>query len=272
MYSMKVQKVKRVVTVFLLAIATALVPASGFAVSFDSVSHIHDVKVFGKKILMPTHEGLFAYSAANSMERVSGPIFDVMGLGIYETTLYASGHPGANSKFAQPVGLISSKDGGANWTQISLKGEVDFHMLEVGKFDFYGADSGSGQLMHSRDKGKSWKKLGPNKFSDITPLNTKSGAAYALVEGSLFQTGDSFATTTAIKTAMKWSSIETVGSTIYGGSGKDIYRSKDGAVNWKKIATFANDVSSISANTQLLVVVAGGAIFVSRDAGKSFTS
>lgn len=249
----------------------ALAPAAGFAATYDSVSHIHGVKVFGKEILMPTHEGLYRYSAANSMQIVPGPLFDVMGLAVYGTTLYASGHPGEKSKFAQPIGFISSNDGAKSWKQISLKGEVDFHMLEVGKFDMYGADSGSGQLMHSGDRGKSWKKLGASKFSDIAPLETK-GAAYALLDGNLVQTSDGFATTVAIASKMKWSSIEIVGAMIYGASGKDIYRSIDGAKSWKKIASLPKDISSISANTQVFAAVSGGAIFISRDAGKTFTS
>lgn len=272
MYALQMRKVRRIASVFLLACISALAPATGYAATFDSVTHIHGVKVFGKKILMPTHEGLYRYNAANSMKLVPGPIFDVMGLGIYKTTLYASGHPGAKSNFAEPVGLISSKDGGKSWKQISLRGQVDFHMLEVGKFDFYGVDSGSGQLMHSGDKGKSWKKLGPNKFSDIAPQSTKRGAAYALLDGALLQTVDGFATTVAIKSEMKWRSIEAVGSTLYGASGRDIYQSIDGAVSWKKIASFSNEVSSISANSKLLVAIAGDTIFVSRDAGKSFKS
>ena len=256
----------------LLACIMALAPAVGFAASYDSVSHIHGVKVFGKEILMPTHEGLYRYRAANSMQILPGPIFDVMGLGIYGTTLYASGHPGERSKFAQPIGLISSSDGGKSWKQISLKGQVDFHMLEVSKFDMYGMDSGSGQLMHSGDRGKSWKRLGANKYSDIAPLDTKKGAAYALLEGSLVQTGDGFATTVAIKSRMKWGSIEAVGPRIYGAFAKDIYRSIDGAKSWKKIATLPDAISSISVNSEIFAAVAGGAIFISRDGGKSFTS
>lgn len=255
-----------------LLFMSVFAPASGSAVTFDSVTHIHGVKVFGKKILMPTHEGLYRYSAANSMEKVRGPIFDVMGLGIYKATLYASGHPGPKSNFAEPVGLITSKDGGKSWKQISLRGQVDFHMLEVGKFDMYGVDSGSGQLMHSGDKGKSWKKLGLNKFSDIAPRDTKKGAAYALLGASLVQTVDGFATTAVIKTQMNIRSIEVVGATIYAAAGRDIYSSIDGASSWKKIASFKNEISSISVNSQLLVAVVGSTIFVSRDKGRSFTS
>ena len=266
------KKLIRVLLALALACAIALVPALGFAATYNSVSHIHGVKVFGKEILMPTHEGLYRYSAANSMQIVPGPVFDVMGLATYGKTLYASGHPGLNSQFPNPVGLIASTDGGANWKKVSLQGKVDFHMLEVGKFDIYGADSTSGQLMHSNDNGKNWKKLGVNTYSDIAILDVKNGAAYALLDGLLVQTRNSFATTVTIKTKMKWSALEVVGTTIYGASGKDIYRSIDGAKSWKKIASLPNEISSISINREVVAAVTGGAIFISRDEGKNFSS
>lgn len=253
------------------AVAVLMAPAASFAASYDSVSHIHGVKVFGNQLLMATHEGLYRYSAANSMQILPGPVFDVMGLAAFGKTLYASGHPGPKSKFAEPIGLISSADGGKTWKQIALKGEVDFHSLEVGKFDMYGDDSGSGQLMHSGDGGKSWKKLGASKYSDIAPLAVKGGA-FALLDGSLIKTSDGFATTAVVKSKMKWRSLEVVGAKIFAASGRDIYRSTDGAKSWKKLATLPSEISSISVNAQIFAALAGNTIFVSKDAGKSFTS
>lgn len=261
-------------TLVVLAITSALVlaPTNSFGATYNSVSHIHDVKVFGKEILMPTHEGLFQYQAANSMKIMEGPVFDVMGLATYGKTLYASGHPGPNSQFSNPVGFITSTDGGKNWKKISLQGKVDFHMLEVGKFDIYGADSTSGQLMHSKDKGKNWKKLGAMKYSDIAPLEDKKGSAYAVLAGSLFQTSNAFTSTVKIKSSLKWSAVEVVGTKVYGASGKSIYLSTDAAKSWQKIATLADEISSISCSAEVIVAVTGGSIFLSRDGGKSFTS
>lgn len=254
-----------------LAGTLLILPTNSFAVSFDSVTHIHGVKVFGKEILMPTHEGLYKYTAANSMKLADGPIFDVMGLAAYEKTLYASGHPGLQFKLLNPVGLISSQDGGKNWKKVSLEGSVDFHMLEVGKFDIYGADAGTNDLMHSSNQGKSWKKLGKNRYTDIAPTNTK-GSAYALLAGQIVQTKNSFSTTVVMKSNMKWNSIEVVGTSVYGASGKDIYRSTDGAKSWKKIATLPQNVFGISFNNQIFAATAGSSIYVSRDGGKSFKS
>jgi len=247
------------------------VPQS-YAATYGSVSHIHSIKVFGGKALLGTHEGLFEYLAANSMKKISIDDFDVMGLATYGRTLYSSGHPGAKSNLPNPIGLLSSTNGGKSWKKVSLQGEVDFHMLEVGKTDMYGADSGSGQLMYSFDRGKSWRKLGENKYSDIAVLNTKSGSAYGLREGALVRTTNAFSTTSAIKTSRTWSSVEIVGTTLYASSGKAIYKSVDNAKTWKKIATLSTEIGGISVNTKIFLAVTADAIFVSRDGGKSFKS
>ena len=241
-----------------------------YGATYGSVSHIHDVKVFGDRVLLNTHEGLYQYLAANSMKKISSEDFDVMGLATFGTILYASGHPGATSKLPNPIGLISSTDSGKSWKKISLQGEVDFHMLEVGKSDMYGADSTSGQLMFSSDRGKNWRKLGENKYSDIAVLSTKSGSAYGLQSGALLRTSDAFSKTVAIKNSLKWSSVEILGTHLYASSGKSIYRSIDNGMSWKKIATLASDISSISMNAKIIAAVTSSAIFVSRDGGKSF--
>ena len=251
--------------------ALTLVPQS-YAATYGSVSHIHSIKVFGDKALLGTHEGLFEYQAANSMKRISSEDFDVMGLASFGDTIYASGHPGAKSKLPNPIGLIASKDSGKTWKKISLQGEVDFHMLEVGKSDIYGADSGTGQLMYSSDLGKSWKKLGENKYSDIAVLNTKSGSAVGLRDGALVSTANAFATTSAIKTSRTWSSIEALGSVLFASSRKSIYSSVDNGKSWKRIATLTSEIASITMNAKIFVAVTADAIFVSRDGGKSFKS
>ena len=154
---------KSVIVAFALTlIGTLTWSPQSFGASYGSVLHIHSIKVFGDKLLLGTHEGLFEYQAANTMKRISSEDLDVMGLSSVGETIYASGHPGAKSKLPNPMGLISSSDSGKTWKKISLQGTVDFHMLEVGKSDIYGADSGTGQLMYSPDLGVSWRLLGEN--------------------------------------------------------------------------------------------------------------
>ena len=253
-------------------IGTLIWVPHSYGATYGSVSHIHDVKVFGDRVLFNTHEGLYEYLAANSMKKIGKDDFDVMGLAPYGRTLYSSGHPGAKSKLPNPIGLLSSTDGGKSWKKVSLQGEVDFHMLEVGKSDIYGADSSSGQLMYSSDRGKKWRKLGENKYSDIAVLGTKSGSALALASGNLLQTTNAFKTTTSLKSSLKWSSVEIVGTTLFASSGKAVYRSVDTGKIWKKIATLSSEIANISINAKVFVAVTSEAIFVSRDGGKSFKS
>jgi hypothetical protein len=193
-----------------------------------------------------------------------------MGLAAYGDIIYASGHPGAKSKLPNPVGLITSSDSGITWKKISLQGEVDFHMLEVGKNDIYGADSGTGQLMYSSNLGKTWRKLGENKYADVAVLNTKSGSAIGLRDGALVSTTNAFSTTSAIKTSRAWSSVEALGSVLYASSRKSIYSSVDNGKVWKRIATLPSEIGSISINAKIFVAVTSDAIHVSRDGGKSF--
>ena len=262
---------KIVVSALVLALTGTLTLApQSHGATYGSVSHIHDVKVFGDRVLLNTHEGLYQYLAANSMKKISGDDFDVMGLAAFGRILYASGHPGAKSNLPNPIGLISSTDGGKVWNKISLQGEVDFHMLEVGKNDMYGADSTSGQLMYSSDRGKNWRKLGDNKYSDIAVLGTKSGSAYGLRSGTFVLTTDAFTTATPIKTSLKWSSVEILDSTLYASSGRSIYRSTYSGKIWKKIATLSSEISSISMNAKIFAAVTSNAIFISLDGGKSF--
>ena len=62
----------------------ATVALTGFtqhasAVTLDSVSHIHHVKVIENKVLVLTHEGLFELVGKNEMKLIGKDRIDVMG-------------------------------------------------------------------------------------------------------------------------------------------------------------------------------------------------
>mgnify|MGYP000604087935 CR=1 FL=1 len=195
--------------IFTLAISLNLTPAAA------SISHIHNVEVFGKKILLGTHEGLFEHKSARETKQIGNVDFDLMGLASFGSKLYASGHPGKVSKALNPLGLITSSDGGMSWQQVSLAGEVDFHMLEVGRFDIYGVDAGSNQLFYSQNLGKTWKKLGVNTYSDIAILNNKKRDLFAIKQGSLLLASAGFNKVKKVASKLQFSSIESLGSKLY---------------------------------------------------------
>jgi len=240
------------------------------AQSFDSVTHIHSVKVIGKKILIGTHEGLFVYKGPNNMKPIGKERFDIMGLAISGKTMYASGHPGKGSKLPEPVGLLRSDDEGITWKKVSLQGEVDFHFLEARGSEIYGVDAQTNMLLYSSNSGKVWRKVEPNQFSDIAISGQKLGDSFVIQDKKLMKSSGAFADLSPIKTAFPISEIETVGRSIYASSGKSIFKSLNQGKAWKKIYTFDIEVSGLSSSNDLLVAVVGNQIFASEDGGESF--
>lgn len=94
-------KIRTLLSALLITIGLIQFPAQ--AATFDSVSHIHNIKVDGSRILLGTHEGLYLYEGPNKMKKLGSENFDVMGLAVSSGKIYASGHPNAGSKFPAPV-------------------------------------------------------------------------------------------------------------------------------------------------------------------------
>lgn len=258
---------KRIVAVLVLALMPI---ASAQAQTFNSVAHVHSVKAFGDQVLIGTHEGLFRFQSQNNMKAVGAERFDTMGLTISGNTIFASGHPGKGSKLPEPVGLLRSDDGGQNWKKISLQGEVDFHFLESGKSELYGADAQTGILMHSSNAGKSWRKIGTNTYSDIAINNQKSGSAFGVQNGKIFQTVNAFATTKRVNSDFEVRAIELVGSVLYAASGNSIFQSINSGQSWKKISTFKKEIADITSSDKIIAAIVGQEIHISRDKGKTF--
>jgi photosystem II stability/assembly factor-like uncharacterized protein len=76
-----------------------------------------------------------------------------------------SGHP-ANLQEDPPfLGLIESRDAGVTWRPLSLRGEVDFHVLEASGRTVYGFgsdfDSREARFLRSTNGGRTWTRLSP---------------------------------------------------------------------------------------------------------------
>lgn len=262
---------KKIVTSILVSISLLIPAVPVNAAKLGSVSHIHAIKVMGDQILLGTHEGLYKYVGLDNMTRMGAEDFDVMGLAISESTIFASGHPNSGSKMPQPVGLISSVDKGKTWKQIALQGKVDFHMLEALGNEIYGADSGTGNLMYSANAGKSWSTLGANTFLDIAISPRGKGEAYGIRSGKLVISKNSFKSAKVIYGKSLISAVEQAGEALYIASDKSILVSKDAGLTWKKLASFKSKISVLSISTQAIVAVTGNTINVSRDQGRSFS-
>jgi photosystem II stability/assembly factor-like uncharacterized protein len=171
---------------------------------------------------------------------------------------------------ANPIGLVKSIDGGSTWKAVSLVGEVDFHFLEGAGSDLYGADSQSGNLMYSKDSGKTWSSLGMNAYTDIAVSPVTQGMAIAIKNSELLLTKNAFKSTTKIKNTLKFTQIEWRNSGLYGLSGTFLYNSSDSGKTWKKVNTFKGAPGILSASEQLMLVTVGSDIYTSSDAGRKF--
>jgi hypothetical protein len=256
-------------------VALAAITSLGFgyqanAQTFDSVSHIHQVKVVENKVLVLTHEGLYELVSKNNMKLVGKDKIDVMGFTSLGKDLFASGHPAQGSKAPNPIGLMKSLDGGLSWTAVSLVGKVDFHFLEGAGSDLYGEDSQSGMLMYSPDSGKSWNSLGANSFTDIAVSPVMPGMAVAINGSQLLFTDDAFKSTKLLKSNLKFSQLEWRNSGLYALSGNRVHKSLDSGKTWTKLSTFNGATGILSASDQLMLVTVGTDIYTSSNSGKSF--
>lgn len=261
---------KKLIILTVLILAT---PQSAFASgeSIGSISHIHNVKIYGKKIFLGTHEGLYQYKNPETVLRVSPEVFDVMGLSIDGRRIYASGHPSPGSKLPEPVGLLLSTNSGKSWKKVSLQGKVDFHLLESYGTELYGGDSQSGDLMYSKDSGKNWVSLGRNTFSEIAISPDTKAKALALREGKLFQTTNNFKSSTEVKLNVRLSQLEWGKKHLLASSGKDLLISNNQGLQWSKLYSFKGDISILAHSAELLVAIVGADVWQSTNGGKSFT-
>lgn len=258
-------------TVFLVLALLTPSAAFGSGESIGSLSHIHNVKVFGKKIYLGTHAGLYEYVDAKTVSKVSPEIFDVMGLTIDGKRIYASGHPGPGSKLPEPVGLLLSSNGGKTWKKVSLQGKVDFHLLEAYQQELYGADSQSGELMYSNNYGKKWVSLGKNQLSEVAINPQKNRSALAIKDGKLFMTQDNFTSMVELKVDIQPSQIEWNSQQLVASAGKNLYQSLNGGKTWKRLYSFKGTIGILANSTELLVAVVGNEVWRSTDGGRSFS-
>jgi hypothetical protein len=118
-------------------------------------------------LFIATHTGLFRMGPSErSAERVAGLYQDTMGFTVVGPDHFlGSGHPGSIEDDPPFLGLIESRNAGSTWRPISLRGDVDFHVLEARKKTVYGFGSDwetrEARFLRSDDRGRTWTRLTP---------------------------------------------------------------------------------------------------------------
>jgi hypothetical protein len=137
--------------------------------SHPGVVHVHGLgrNPADGALMIATHTGLFRVDPrGGDPVRVAGRYQDTMGFTVIGPDHFlGSGHPGSVRDDPPFLGLIESRDAGNRWRPISLRGEVDFHVLEAARATVYGFgsdfDSREARFLRSDDGGRTWTRLSP---------------------------------------------------------------------------------------------------------------
>ena len=133
------------------------------------VIHIHGLgrNPADGALFIATHTGLFRVGHSDrSAERVAGLYQDTMGFTVVGADHFlGSGHPGSIENDPPFLGLIESRNAGSSWRPISLRGDVDFHVLEAQGDTVYGFgsdwDTRETRFLRSDNRGRTWTRLAP---------------------------------------------------------------------------------------------------------------
>jgi hypothetical protein len=144
-------------------------PPAPVTPSDPGVIHIHGLgrNPADGALFIATHTGLFRMGSSDpSPERVAGLYQDTMGFTVVGPDRFlGSGHPGSIRDDPPFLGLIESSNAGRSWRPISLRGEVDFHVLEARGKTVYGFgsdwDTREARFLRSDDGGRTWTRLTP---------------------------------------------------------------------------------------------------------------
>jgi hypothetical protein len=139
------------------------------APSDPGVIHVHGLgrNPADGALFIATHTGLFRMGPSErSAERVADLHQDTMGFTVVGRDRFlGSGHPGSIEHDPPFLGLIESRNAGRSWRPVSLRGEVDFHVLEALEDTVYGFgsdwDTREATFLRSDDRGRTWTRLAP---------------------------------------------------------------------------------------------------------------
>lgn len=118
-------------------------------------------------LFIATHTGLFRLGSGDrSPVRVADLYQDTMGFTVVGRDHFlGSGHPGSIENDPPFLGLIESRNAGTSWRPISLRGDVDFHVLEAQGKTVYGFGSDwetrEARFLRSDDRGRTWTRVTP---------------------------------------------------------------------------------------------------------------
>jgi photosystem II stability/assembly factor-like uncharacterized protein len=254
-------------------------PAAREQDAAESYSHVHGLGVnpADEALFVATHEGLFrAAQGEDRLERVGRSRQDTMGFTVVsDNTFLGSGHPDPREGSSEPLGLIVSDDAGRSWRTLSLRGQVDLHVIRVGNRLTYGVDAISGSLLVSEDSADSWS-VGqpPEPLFDLAVDPDDERHLVAAAAESLYRSRDRGARWEAIRDApvglLAWP--RTGPRVLYVATAAGgLHRSDDAGRTWRHTGRLSGTPTAITAHRrQIHVALEDGVIEISRDGGRTW--
>lgn len=256
----------------LAAVATLLIsgcaPADDARVSLDDLGHVHSVATDGKDFFLASHHGLYVLAGENWQLR--GDEFDVMGLDIGEGVFYASGHPGPTQNFPDPLGILLSADQGKTWTPKVLTGEVDFHLLRVVGNTMVGVAANYGVVVASTDSGNTWTNLPIPSLTSLSLNPSKASEVLLIANGVAQLSTDTGQTFTPISAPADLVHAQWTTTNLYLSTNSVLYKGPSYSAEFAAISTTFENVASIAAHLDALIVFDDRGVHISRDGGESF--
>jgi photosystem II stability/assembly factor-like uncharacterized protein len=235
--------------------------------------HIHNLGYDGRRLLIGTHEGLWAQDPGAAPAQVSEQDFDVMGFTPAADRWLASGHPGPGMDAPPDLGLLASTDQGRTWSEVSLGGAVDFHRLLSSGDVVVGLNAHDGRLLRSEDGGDTWADLGVPGLYDMAISPADPSLVVGTTENGPVRSTDGGAAFTPLADAPLLALLAWTGDTLFGVDVEGtLHASADAGVSWAPRGTVPAQPSALAATGTTIAALVGDTVLESVDGGASFVA
>lgn len=242
--------------------------------------HVHGLGIdpADDALFIASHTGLFKLpQGSQEPERIADRYQDTMAFTILGPRRFlGSGHPDGREDLPPFLGLIESQNAGETWEEVSLMGEVDFHLLAAAGERIYGFGSeweGEESLfLASEDGGQSWhERPVPAPLIGLALSSDEPRALIASSPSGLLSSRDGGASWRSLggpPGLLTWPAADEL---YLAGADGTVSRSTDEGRNWKPVGDLPDAPSAFaSVEGRLLAATHSGEILESSDGGSSW--
>ena len=251
----------------------ARVPASATA----ELEHIHGLGVDpgSGALYVATHFGLFrAAKGETKLQRMGASRQDIMGFSVIGPRRFiGSGHPDPSQNLPPDLGLIESRSGGKHWSNISLLGEADFHVLRSSGKRVYGFNGATGKLMVSSDGGHAWTEhTPPAALFDLAISPSDDQRVVASTERGVFLSRNSGKTWRPLRNDVAGLLAWPASGSLFLVDGQGgVSRSTDAGQSFNVVGSIGGPPSAfVGDDTDLYAALGDGTVVRSTDGGTSW--